>query len=220
MSDEGKTMLVTGASRGIGRRLCDLAKATGWHVIETARTPKDDMFQLDVTSAESHDALATELNGRTIDALVLNAGIYQARGSMENPEYTAESFTQAMLTHVAGPFFAVRAFMPNLKASTTPRVAIIASRMGSNAHAGGGSYIYRASKAAAINLASNLAKDLKAEGIAVAAYHPGWVRTDMGSAAADLGVDESAMGLLDRIDALSLVNSGSFLAYDGQAIGF
>lgn len=220
MSDEGKTMLVTGASRGIGRHLCDIAKTAGWQVIETARTPKDGMLALDVTSAKSHDALAAELAGRTIDALVLNAGIYPARGGMQNPEYTAEAFTQTMLTHVAGPFFAVRALMPNLKAATAPCIAIIASIMGSNAHANGGSYIYRASKAAAINLASNLATDLKAEGIAVAAYHPGWVRTDMGTAAADLNIDESAKGLLARINALSLANTGSFLTYEGHTVGF
>lgn len=220
MSEEGKTMLVTGSSRGIGRRICDLAKTADWQVIETARTPEGDMLALDVTSAESHDALAAELAGRAIDALVLNAGIYPARGGMENPEYTAEAFTQTMLTHVAGPFFAVRALMPNLKAAKAPRIAIIASIMGSNAYANGGSYIYRASKAAAINLASNLATDLKAEGIAVAAYHPGWVRTDMGTAAADLDVDVSAKGLLAQIDALSLANTGSFLTYEGKPLGF
>lgn len=220
MSNDGMTMLVTGASRGIGRRLCDVAKTAGWQVIETARAPTDGMLRLDVTSAESHGALAAELAGRTIDALVLNAGIFPARGGMESPEYTAEAFAQAMLTHVAGPFFAVRALMPNLKAATKPRIAIIASRMGSNAHANGGSYIYRTTKAAAINLASNLAKDLKAEGIAVAAYHPGWVRTDMGTMAADLDVDDSARGLLARIDTLSLAETGSFLAYDGQPIDF
>jgi NAD(P)-dependent dehydrogenase (short-subunit alcohol dehydrogenase family) len=220
MSKEGKTMLVTGSSRGIGRRLCDLAKTAGWQVIETARTPKDGMLTLDVTSAESHDALAAKLSGRSIDALVLNAGIFPARGGMENPEYTAEAFTQTMLTHVAGPFFAVRALMPNLKAAAAPRIAIIASIMGSNAHANGGSYIYRASKAAAINLALNLATDLKDEGIAVAAFHPGWVRTDMGGTAANLDVDESAQGLLAQIDALSLTNTGSFLTYEGQPLGF
>ena len=220
MSEQPKTMLVTGASRGIGRCLCDLAKAAGWQVIETARTPRDGMFALDVTSAESHDALAASLKGQAIDALVLNAGIYPARGGMDNPDYTADAFTQAMLTHVAGPFFAVRALRPNLQAATAPRIAIIASRMGSNAHPNGGSYIYRASKAAAINLASNLATDLKAEGIAVAAFHPGWVRTDMGSAAADISVDESAQGLLAQIEKLSLADTGSFRSFDGQPIGF
>ena len=72
----------------------------------------------------------------------------------------------------------------------------------------------------AINLTSNLAADLKTEGVTVAAYYSGRVRTDMGIAAADLSVDESVKGLLAQIDALSLASTGSFLSYDGQPIGF
>jgi NAD(P)-dependent dehydrogenase (short-subunit alcohol dehydrogenase family) len=92
--------------------------------------------------------------------------------------------------------------------------------MGSNAEASGGSYIYRASKAAATNLATNLALDLKPEGIAVASYHPGWVRTDMGGGSADISVEESAAGLLTRFDALDLETSGVFEAWDGRRIPF
>ncbi len=76
-------------------------------------------------------------------------------------------------------FFTTRAFLPFL-AKPGGKIAIISSRMGSNTDSvSGGSYIYRASKAAATNLASNLAIDLKQDGVAVGAYHPGHVGTDM-----------------------------------------
>ncbi|MEL7172983.1 MAG: SDR family NAD(P)-dependent oxidoreductase, partial [Pseudomonadota bacterium] len=100
------------------------------------------------------------------------------------------------------------------------RCAIISSIMASSARAPGGSYIYRASKAAATNLACNLAKDLSARGIAVGAYHPGWVRTDMGGSAADIDVTEAAAGLLARFETLSPDSSGIFEDYRGDAIAF
>ncbi|MCB1367204.1 MAG: short-chain dehydrogenase, partial [Rhodobacteraceae bacterium] len=71
-------------------------------------------------------------------------------------------------------------------------------------------------KAAALNLGRNLASELLPEGIAVGIYHPGWVRTDMGGTAADITVAESAMGLLDRFDALSLASTGCFQTWDGR----
>ena len=92
--------------------------------------------------------------------------------------------------------------------------------MGSNARAGGNAYPYRASKAGATNVASNLATELKPRGIAVGSYHPGWVRTDMGGDGADLSAEESARGLLDRFEVLSLETTGVFETYTGAAMPF
>ena len=71
-----------------------------------------------------------------------------------------------------------------------------------------------------MNLGRNLALDLKAEGIAVGIYHPGWVRTDMGSDAADISVHESVNGLVARFDELDLTNAGRFQMWDGAEIPF
>jgi NAD(P)-dependent dehydrogenase (short-subunit alcohol dehydrogenase family) len=92
--------------------------------------------------------------------------------------------------------------------------------MASSERAPGGAYIYRASKAAATNLARNLAVDLKPRGIAVGAYHPGWVRTDMGGPKAAIDVEDSTEGLMRRFDALSLATTGVFEDYRGEAIPF
>jgi len=88
--------------------------------------------------------------------------------------------------------------------------------MASHTHASGGSYIYRASKAAALNLGRNLAADLAPEGIAVGIYHPGWVRTDMGGEAAEISVDEAAEGLIARFAALGPQSTGCFQTWDGH----
>ncbi|MDE3121297.1 MAG: SDR family oxidoreductase, partial [Paracoccaceae bacterium] len=96
------------------------------------------------------------------------------------------------------------------------KIAILSSQMASDTRAPGGSYIYRASKAAVLNLGRNLAADLKSEGIAVGIYHPGWVRTDMGGPGASIDADEAARGLIARFAALSIATTGCFETWDGR----
>jgi NAD(P)-dependent dehydrogenase (short-subunit alcohol dehydrogenase family) len=102
----------------------------------------------------------------------------------------------------------------------TPKIAIISSKLGSQASAGGGRYIYRASKAAALNLGRNLAVDLREQGIAVGIYHPGWVATDMGGSDAEVSVEQSVDGLRRQIDSLTLAETGCFKAWDGKDMAF
>ena len=116
-------------------------------------------------------------------------------------------------------FLTVQALLPNLRAAQG-KIAIISSAMASDARAPGGSYIYRASKAAALNLGRNLAADLKPEGIAVGIYHPGWVKTEMGGPQAEITPAQSVAGLSARFAALDLATTGCFESYDGAAIPF
>ena len=155
-----------------------------------------------------------------IDLLICNAGQYLARSGLDDPEYTYDAWHTMMMTNVAGIFFTVRALLTRLAQAAEPKIAIVSSIMASSEQAPGGSYIYRASKAAATNLARNLAADLKQQGIAVGAYHPGWVRTDMGGPSAAIDVEESAKGLMQRFDALTLATTGVFEDYRGEAIPF
>ncbi|MEO1601204.1 MAG: SDR family oxidoreductase [Pseudomonadota bacterium] len=228
-----KTVLITGANRGIGLELTRQAVDRGDTVIATARLPGEAaalnalaeryesivVVRLDVTVPEQFAAVAAEIR-HPLDLLICNAGQFKARGGIDDPDHTPEAWASTLMTNVAGPFFTVRAFLANLKEAAAPKVAVVSSLMGSSTRAPGGSYIYRASKAAATNLARNLASDLKPEGIAVGAYHPGWVRTDMGGGAADISVEESAAGLLARFDALSLETTGVVEDYRGEPVPF
>ena len=210
------TVLITGATRGIGAGLAEAYRDRGEEVIGTGRSASAQL-QLDVSQPASHRAMADKLAGTPIDLLICNAGVYLDKGHDLQTGYGADLWAQTFATNVTGVFLAIQALMPNLRAAEQAKIAIISSQMASDERAPGGSYIYRASKAAALNLGRNLAADLKGEGIAVGIYHPGWVQTDMGGQAADISTDASVAGLMDRFDSLSLATTGCFETWDGRA---
>ncbi|MEP3843922.1 MAG: SDR family oxidoreductase [Paracoccaceae bacterium] len=212
-------VLITGANRGIGAALAQTYVARGDTVSAVSRDASPEL-QLDVTSSSDHVALARNLRGRAIDMLVCNAGVFLDKGHSIGNGYDEDVWAQSFAVNVTGAFKTIENLLPNLQAAKTPKIAIISSLMASQAGAPGGSYVYRASKAAVLNLGRNLSKDLKPEGIAVGIYHPGWVQTDMGGAAADITVDTAATGLVQRFDALSLDTSGCFQNWDGQTLPY
>ncbi|MCY4336551.1 MAG: SDR family NAD(P)-dependent oxidoreductase [Litoreibacter sp.] len=211
-------ILITGANRGIGRALFDRYAARGDAVTGTYRTsaPEDGSWlQLDVSNPEQFDTLCHDFKPESLDLLICNAGVYLDKGHSLADGFPAQLWADSFATNVTGVFLSVQAMLPKLQLSEIPKIAIISSQMASSERAPGGSYIYRASKAAALNLGRNLASDLKGLGIAVGIYHPGWVQTDMGGGAVDITVDRSAEGLITRFDALSLETTGCFETYDG-----
>lgn len=225
-------VVITGANRGIGLEMARIAIDRGDQVTATARRPAEsDALQslgekgglvtvaLDVTDEESIAAFGMAVD-RPVDLAVLNAGVMNGYGSIDSGDHDLAAWRDVLLTNVAGPYLTAKALLPHLKATEKARIAIVSSKMGSSAHASGNAIAYRASKAAASNLAVNLAAALKGDGIAVGAYHPGWVRTDMGGEDADISPEESAKGLMRRFDALDLDRSGVFETYDGTRLAF
>ncbi|MEL6767436.1 MAG: SDR family NAD(P)-dependent oxidoreductase [Pseudomonadota bacterium] len=226
-------IVITGANRGIGLEMARQALAAGHRVTGLARdagapalaalaAEAGERFTAgaaDVTDPASLTAAAAATE-HPVDLLVCNAGQYRGRGRIGDDDFGPDAWEATLMTNVAGVYFTVDAFLGHLDGASRPRIAVISSIMASSARAPGGSYIYRASKAAATNLACNLAKDLSGRGIAVGAYHPGWVRTDMGGSAADIDVTEAAAGLLARFEALAPDSSGVFEDYRGEAIAF
>jgi NAD(P)-dependent dehydrogenase (short-subunit alcohol dehydrogenase family) len=210
------TVLVTGANRGIGAALLDLYRAEGRPAFGTARSPDANLLPLDVTDPASHAALADRLAGLPIALLVCNAGVYLDRGHRIDRGVPPDLWAATFAVNVTGVFLTVQSLLPNLRSAPQAKIAILSSQMASHARAPGGSYIYRASKAAALNLGRNLAADLRAERIAVGIYHPGWVRTDMGGPGADIAVGTAVQGLAARFDALSLATTGCFESWDGS----
>ncbi|MEL6169946.1 MAG: SDR family NAD(P)-dependent oxidoreductase [Pseudomonadota bacterium] len=213
------TVLITGASRGIGAALAEAATRAGHDVIGTARDPKSGsgLLPLEVTDQASHARLAETVGHRPIETLVCNAGVYPDKGQTLADGYPADMWAEGFAANVTGVFLTIQTLLPNLRAAHGAKIGIISSQMASHTRAPGGSYIYRASKAAVLNLGRNLATDLAGEGIAVGIYHPGWVRTDMGGASADIGVEEAATGLLDRLASLSIATTGVFETWDGRS---
>jgi NAD(P)-dependent dehydrogenase (short-subunit alcohol dehydrogenase family) len=221
------TVLITGVNRGIGRALAQGYLARGDTVIGTARKPEAasdikglDVIALDVMDRASFTRAQAQLTGRAIDVLIANAGANnQARGGLADPLNTPESWADMLAVSVTGVFLTVAALADNV-AKARGKIAVISSQMGSSTRSGAGSYGYRASKAAASNLVVNMALELAPRGVAIASYHPGWVKTDMGGTAATLTTDESARHLMALFDKLSLATTGGFFDYDGKVMPF
>lgn len=220
------SILITGANRGIGLALAETYAAQGHKVIATTRqidTPNDRNIRwvtLDVTKQASFDRLNQTLDGCAVDLLICNAGVYLDKADTLIDGFAPELWEKTFKANVLGPFLTVQNLLPNLQATKNPKIAFIASNMGSNTNAHGGSYIYRASKAAVTNLASNLALDLAPIGISVGAYHPGWVITDMGGASADISTEEAVSGLIKRFSELGPDTTGCFRSFDGNTLPF
>jgi NAD(P)-dependent dehydrogenase (short-subunit alcohol dehydrogenase family) len=226
------TILITGANRGIGLALTRAFLAHGDNVIATQRSAKKtgalaelkaegkplETIVLDVASEESVGKAAQALRGRKIDILVNNAAVLNGYGRVESGEHDEAAWRDVLMTNVAGSYMVAEHFLPNLKAAKPSRLIFITSSMSSLSEAGGGAYPYRASKAAVNSLARNLAHDLKTFGIAVAAFDPGWVKTDMGGPDASITAETSAAGLLKRILALGPATTGAIEEYSGKAV--
>ena len=209
-------IVITGASRGIGAALRAQYLAQGHQVTGTSRRGDKDLIQLDVTNPAAHARLAQTIKDQPVDLLICNAGIYADKGQSLDDGYPAALWADTFATNVTGVFLTVQALLPNLARAQMPKIAIISSQMASDTRAPGGSYIYRASKAAALNLGRNLSADLAPRGIAVGIYHPGWVQTDMGGEAAPLTLTESVSGLIATLASVTPGDNGRLLHHDGR----
>lgn len=225
-----KTMLITGAARGIGRALADLAARNGIAVISLVRTrPAADpraygievIDGCDVTDEAALARAAARLAGRPIDLLVNNAGIIgPARQSTLDMDF--DGFRRTLEVNALAPLRVVQAFLPNLRAARDrdglARVLTLSSAMGRMSYAKSDQIAYRASKSAVNKIMQGLATDLAPEAIAVRLVHPGWVRTDMGGSDADISVEESAAGVHARAWEFDMATTGSFVDYTGETI--
>lgn len=226
-------VLITGANRGLGLEFARQYQADGWRVIACCRSPEDapalralgvEVQALEVADAASVAALAQRLNGQALDLVINNAGIYGAHDRQAFGSVDSASFLEAQQINAFGPLAVTQALLPNLRAAVAAsglaRVGIVSSRMGSIAEAPGGSYIYRASKAAVNMVGVSLAHDLKPDNIAVTLLHPGWVRTDMGGPDGQIDAPESVSGMRAVLADSSLKHSGLFIDYLGKELSW
>jgi NAD(P)-dependent dehydrogenase (short-subunit alcohol dehydrogenase family) len=218
------TVLVTGANRGIGFELCRQLHERGDHVIAVCRHRSSELDALDalgarviagidVTDDNSVAKLAEALGDEKLDVLVNNAGILRS-DTLQTVDF--EDMVTQYRVNTIGPLRVTRALLGNLDKGA--KVAIVTSRVGSIADNGsGGNYGYRCSKTAANMVGMNLHHDLSTLGIAVGLLHPGYVATDM-TGGGGIPAAESARGLVQRLDALDLDNSGRFWHAEGYEL--
>jgi NAD(P)-dependent dehydrogenase (short-subunit alcohol dehydrogenase family) len=222
-------VIVIGASRGIGLQFVQQYRDAGAQVTATARS--DDglarltalgarALRLDVAHAggtQGASALAWPIDGEAFDVAIVNAGVYGPRSSGLEPPSQAE-FDAVMHTNVLG---AMRV-LPTLAEALAPgaRLAVISSRMGSmGLRSNPSGWLYRASKAALNSVLKDVSLALAGRATCVA-LHPGWVRTDMGGAGADLDVAEAVAGMRRTLAALRPADNGGFFNFDGEPLAW
>ena len=214
------TVLITGANRGIGLEFARTFAADGWTVHACCRQPDKAaalkalagdvaVHRLDVTDGLQVAGLARELADRPIDLLLNNAGIYGPRTGFGETDY--DEWAPVFRVNTMAPLRMAERFVAQVARSERRLIANVSSKMGSiGDNSRGGNYIYRSSKAALNMVVKSLSADLAGRGIAVVAFHPGWVQTDMGGPEAAITVAESVAGMRAVIERLGPADNGKF----------
>ncbi len=222
-----KVVLITGANRGIGLELARLYASQDCEVIAVCRESSDEIEELadqvlsglDLTDNQATDVILQLLDvtlgkGGKIDVLINNAGVFKNETLQD---LDLDTVRLQFEVNAITPLKITQALMPYLKEGS--KVANITSRMGSVEDNGSGAYYgYRASKAALNAFGKSLAIDLKPKGVSVAMVHPGFVQTRMVGFSGDISPVQAATGIADRIEELTLKNSGGFWHSNGEVL--
>ncbi|WP_156678124.1 SDR family NAD(P)-dependent oxidoreductase [Sphingomonas profundi] len=225
------TILITGAARGLGYELARQLAGRGHRVLATCRDPRRadtlraaadasggtlTVHAMDVGSTESVKACRAEIGDMPVDILVNNAGVWgglpgQVLGSMDYDNWAHELNIMLM-----GPFRVVESFLPNILASGAGRIVSITSQTAAHSYDHVVGYAYASAKAGTNRVMTALAQELGCKGVTVVLLHPGWIRTEMAGAVADLEPDEAAAMNIAVIEGLTPADNGKFLKWTGD----
>ncbi|MGV2989448.1 SDR family oxidoreductase [Vibrio sp. E150_011] len=225
-----KTVLITGANRGIGFALTQEYLTAGYQVYATYRSESSSQalmalsiqheslttYKLDITRYDEMSRLFQDFP--TIDIVINNAGYYGPKNyGFGNTD--PEEWRRVFEINTIAPLKLVEILCPKLQASSVRKIICLSSKVGSmTENTSGGGYIYRSSKAALNSVVKSLSNDLSSDGFTVLALHPGWVQTEMGGPNALISTQISAKGLVSVIESATLEDSGRFLNYDGRSL--
>ena len=222
MNSKLKSVVITGANRGIGLAMAELFKQQGNVVYALCRQSSKSLDALGVNVVENVDVsteeglfnMASALKDISIHVLVCNAGILRDESLSD---INADTIREQFEVNALAPLRVVDALQGNLVLHS--KVAMITSRMGSIADNGsGGRYGYRMSKAALNAAAMSLSKDLASREITVGIYHPGYVQTDMVNHGGDVSADVAAGRLVNLMNQLTMQDSGIFRHANGEVL--
>ncbi len=209
----GKTVFITGASRGIGKALAEKFLNENYTVIGTSTTGKSDLkhknvsfLKLDLSSSKSIESCVQEFTAlkKKIDILIDNAGIWSGR---KDSEMDVNSLRKVLEVNLIGTIDLTEKLLPLVKDGG--KIIAISSRAGSLSSTTHANYPdYKISKAALNMYTRILAIKVSNRKTMVAAIHPGWVETDMGGKGADLKPEEAARDIYNRVT--SLTETGQF----------
>jgi NAD(P)-dependent dehydrogenase (short-subunit alcohol dehydrogenase family) len=223
-----KSVLIIGASRGLGLEFVRQYRRDGWLTLGTCRSPEQDALltsvgatalRLDVADENGFANLAKALDGRSIDVCIYNAGVSGPKGTTTvAPD--ADEFDAAMRTNVLGAMRAIPVVAPALSRAKGT-FAFISSRMGSiGLMSNSGSVTYRASKAALNAVVKAASLEWGPQGVTCLTFHPGWVKTDMGGAGADIEPAVSIAGVRKVIANATPESNGHFFDYTGKELAW
>ena len=205
-----RSVLIIGASRGIGLGLVDRHLTDGWEVHATTRdgTPPrdhDDLraHRLDVRDGGELEHMISEID-EPFDRIIHNAGIKHG------------SRAEIMEVNAEAPIRVIEALLDADLLAENGQVAIMSSQLGARGKRSSTLGDYSDSKAALNDAFRERAEDWSEQGATAVVMHPGWVRTDMGGPAASISVGESADGITDVLDDLSPDDHGRFLTWRGD----
>ncbi|MFG1427961.1 SDR family NAD(P)-dependent oxidoreductase [Roseixanthobacter glucoisosaccharinicivorans] len=207
-----KTILIVGASRGLGHAMALEFVKKGWHVVGTVRTggrtdlhaladanPGQIMIEpLDITEPEQISAVHERLRGRVLDILFVNSGIADRDASIPAVKAETDEFVQVMLTNALGVMRAVEGLEDLVGADGL--IGVMSSGQGSIANnTRGGFEVYRASKAALNQLMRSYAARHADDPRATVLMAPGWIRTGLGGPNATFSIEETVPTLVGTL---------------------
>ena len=231
MASQQNTILIVGASRGIGLGLVDEHLRRGWNVIATVRDQQHptqlhrlaeqqgsgrlEIETVDINVPEQVSGLRDRLQSRLLDVLFVNAGVGSPTTAMGG--VSTDEFMRVMVTNTLSPMRVIEAFSELVKPNGV--IAAMSSGLGSVANnETGGWEVYRASKAALNTSLRSFAARQNSPEAAILALAPGWVRTDMGGPDAMLDVATSVRGLADVIESRRGARGVAYLDYQGHVL--